>query len=213
MLPAAAAAAALLRRRGRICPAAAAAVAAAAAARRLASSGGDAAAAAAVNAAFARLQPVTDADVAAFRDILGDGGVITDPDALVGYNRRAGGREAEREGTERWGQSVPRPAARPLPLRRPPESRASARSKPPTKTLRDWMGKYVGASRVALRPRTTAQVAAVLARCHARSLPVVPQGGNTGRARRRRRRSCSSAAASPLSHTAAAARCCAPLRL
>jgi FAD/FMN-containing dehydrogenase len=39
----------------------------------------------------------------------------------------------------------------------------------------DWMGKYRGASRVALKPKTTAQVAAVLAHCNARHLAVVPQ--------------------------------------
>jgi FAD/FMN-containing dehydrogenase len=37
------------------------------------------------------------------------------------------------------------------------------------------MGKYRGASRVALKPKTTAQVAAVLAHCNARHLAVVPQ--------------------------------------
>ena len=42
------------------------------------------------------------------------------------------------------------------------------------------MGKYHGAARVALRPRSTAQVSAVLAHCSARRLAVVPQGGNTG---------------------------------
>ena len=44
----------------------------------------------------------------------------------------------------------------------------------------DWLGKYRGAARVALKPKTTAQVAAVLAHCNARRLAVVPQGGNTG---------------------------------
>lgn len=42
------------------------------------------------------------------------------------------------------------------------------------------MGKYEGAASVALKPRSTAQVSAVLAHCHARRLAVVPQGGNTG---------------------------------
>ena len=42
------------------------------------------------------------------------------------------------------------------------------------------MGKYRGRAPVALRPRTTAEVAAVLKHCHARDLAVVPQGGNTG---------------------------------
>lgn len=42
------------------------------------------------------------------------------------------------------------------------------------------MGKYEGAASVALRPRSTAQVSALLQYCHARRLAVVPQGGNTG---------------------------------
>ena len=44
----------------------------------------------------------------------------------------------------------------------------------------DWMKKYRGRSEVLLLPSTTAEVSAVLARCHARGLAVVPQGGNTG---------------------------------
>ena len=44
----------------------------------------------------------------------------------------------------------------------------------------DWLGKYKGRARLALRPATTAQVAAVLKHCSARRLAVVPQGGNTG---------------------------------
>ena len=44
----------------------------------------------------------------------------------------------------------------------------------------DWLHKYTGASRVALKPKTTAQVAALLSHCNARRLAVVPQGGNTG---------------------------------
>ena len=42
------------------------------------------------------------------------------------------------------------------------------------------MKKYRGRSEVLLLPSTTAEVSAVLARCHARGLAVVPQGGNTG---------------------------------
>ncbi|KAL6778000.1 hypothetical protein ACKKBG_A16540 [Auxenochlorella protothecoides x Auxenochlorella symbiontica] len=45
---------------------------------------------------------------------------------------------------------------------------------------RDWMGKYRGRGRCVLRPRSTAQVSAVLRHCSARRLAVVPQGGNTG---------------------------------
>ena len=44
----------------------------------------------------------------------------------------------------------------------------------------DWLGKYRGTARVALKPKTTAQVAALLSHCNARRLAVVPQGGNTG---------------------------------
>lgn len=45
---------------------------------------------------------------------------------------------------------------------------------------RDWMGKYVGKSKLALKPSTTEQVSQVLAYCSLRRLAVVPQGGNTG---------------------------------
>ena len=44
----------------------------------------------------------------------------------------------------------------------------------------DWMGKYKGASRLALRPGSTQEVSRILAHCNERRLPVVPQGGNTG---------------------------------
>jgi D-2-hydroxyglutarate dehydrogenase len=49
---------------------------------------------------------------------------------------------------------------------------------PPARS--DWMRKYHGSSRLALRPASTEQAAAALARCSARRLAVVPQGGNTG---------------------------------
>eukprot|EP00878_Enallax_costatus_P022280 GHUV01023625.1.p1 GENE.GHUV01023625.1~~GHUV01023625.1.p1 ORF type:complete len:250 (+),score=41.15 GHUV01023625.1:583-1332(+) len=45
---------------------------------------------------------------------------------------------------------------------------------------RDWMGKYVGQSKLALKPSTTEEVSQVLAYCSLRRLAVVPQGGNTG---------------------------------
>jgi FAD/FMN-containing dehydrogenase len=41
-------------------------------------------------------------------------------------------------------------------------------------------GAWRGRTPVVLRPATTAQVAAVLQLCHAKGVPVVPQGGNTG---------------------------------
>jgi D-2-hydroxyglutarate dehydrogenase len=47
----------------------------------------------------------------------------------------------------------------------------------------DWMRKYTASeanSVVVVRPRTTAQVAAVMKHCATHSIAVVPQGGNTG---------------------------------
>lgn len=46
--------------------------------------------------------------------------------------------------------------------------------------LRDWRGHYHGATPLLLRPRTTAQVAAIVAIAAATRTPLVPQGGNTG---------------------------------
>lgn len=45
---------------------------------------------------------------------------------------------------------------------------------------RDWTGRYSGRCSMVVRPGSTAEVSAVLARCAADHLPVVPQGGNTG---------------------------------
>ena len=44
----------------------------------------------------------------------------------------------------------------------------------------DWTRRFAGKSLVVMRPRDTAQVAAVLAACNRFKLGVVPQGGNTG---------------------------------
>ena len=44
----------------------------------------------------------------------------------------------------------------------------------------DWLGQYHGRSRLALRPRDTEDVSAILAHCNDRRLAVTPQGGNTG---------------------------------
>jgi FAD/FMN-containing dehydrogenase len=44
----------------------------------------------------------------------------------------------------------------------------------------DWMKKYHGQSKLALRPKTTEQVSKILKYCYERCLAVVPQGGNTG---------------------------------
>jgi FAD/FMN-containing dehydrogenase len=44
----------------------------------------------------------------------------------------------------------------------------------------DWTGRFQGATPAVVRPRDTAEVAAVLSLCAAAGQPVVPQGGNTG---------------------------------
>ena len=44
----------------------------------------------------------------------------------------------------------------------------------------DWTGRFRGRTPAVVRPRDTAEVAAVLALCTYAGLPVVPQGGNTG---------------------------------
>ncbi|HEY7144726.1 MAG TPA: FAD-binding oxidoreductase [Streptosporangiaceae bacterium] len=46
--------------------------------------------------------------------------------------------------------------------------------------LTDWTRRYRGDAACVVRPGTAAQVAEVLRYCAARSVPVVPQGGNTG---------------------------------
>src|SRR6478736_2815935 len=44
----------------------------------------------------------------------------------------------------------------------------------------DWTGRFAGHTPAVVRPRDTAEVAAVLGLCTDAGLPVVPQGGNTG---------------------------------
>ncbi len=44
----------------------------------------------------------------------------------------------------------------------------------------DWTGRFHGHAAAVVRPRDTAEVAAVLALCTDAGVPVVPQGGNTG---------------------------------
>ena len=44
----------------------------------------------------------------------------------------------------------------------------------------DWTGRRRGVARAVVRPGTGAEVAAILARCAAGGVTVVPQGGNTG---------------------------------
>lgn len=50
----------------------------------------------------------------------------------------------------------------------------------PASSLRDWSDERGGVPLALAQPRTTAQVSAVLALCHAHGQPVVPQGGMTG---------------------------------
>ena len=44
----------------------------------------------------------------------------------------------------------------------------------------DWSGDLTGVAKVVVRPRTTADVAAIVRYCAGQGLPVVPQGGHTG---------------------------------
>jgi FAD/FMN-containing dehydrogenase len=46
--------------------------------------------------------------------------------------------------------------------------------------LTDWRGRYHGRAMAVVRPGTTDEVAAVVRACAADSIPIVPQGGNTG---------------------------------
>src|SRR5690606_26533212 len=46
--------------------------------------------------------------------------------------------------------------------------------------LTDHRGLFHGRAAAVVLPRETAQVASLLAFCHANRVPVVPQGGNTG---------------------------------
>jgi FAD/FMN-containing dehydrogenase len=46
--------------------------------------------------------------------------------------------------------------------------------------LTDWRGKWTGPALAVAQPADTAEVAQLLAWCHAHGVPVVPQGGNTG---------------------------------
>jgi FAD/FMN-containing dehydrogenase len=46
--------------------------------------------------------------------------------------------------------------------------------------LADWRGRYRGAATCVVRPASTAAVAAVVRACAEATMPIVPQGGNTG---------------------------------
>lgn len=59
-------------------------------------------------------------------------------------------------------------------------ARHSALPRPAPLRRSDWMGKYKGSSSIAIKPKTTQQVADILRHCSERRLAVVPQGGNTG---------------------------------
>lgn len=48
------------------------------------------------------------------------------------------------------------------------------------KYLREWRDRYVGASPLVLRPKTTGEVAEILKLCNEARVGVVPQSGNTG---------------------------------
>jgi FAD/FMN-containing dehydrogenase len=44
----------------------------------------------------------------------------------------------------------------------------------------DWTGRWRGPARFVVRPGSTSEVAAVVAACARRGVPLIPQGGNTG---------------------------------
>jgi len=44
----------------------------------------------------------------------------------------------------------------------------------------DWTKKFVGQSKLVLKPKSNAEVAAILEYCNNEKLALVPQGGNTG---------------------------------
>lgn len=140
-------------------------------------------------------------DVAFFKQTLGEQGVVTDPHALQAFNRCG----AASSTWPRWrvvdtvvqqglspssfpswkrGRAVERPGdADDADRQHLGIGKGLADSGCSLMLLgscRDWMRKYEGRSGVALKPRTTEQVAAVLAYCNAQRLAVVPQGGNTG---------------------------------
>ncbi len=46
--------------------------------------------------------------------------------------------------------------------------------------LTDWRGRYRGAARAVVQPRSTTEAAQLVRWCAARRAPMVPQGGNTG---------------------------------
>ena len=106
-------------------------------------------------------------DVDYFRSVVGETGVVTDPDALQTYNTCAETGEAT---------SVPRASSAVRASNAAPSlPRASSVALSASYTCRDWMGKYEGRCSVALRPKSTEQVSRLLAHCNQRVLAVVPQ--------------------------------------
>lgn len=49
-----------------------------------------------------------------------------------------------------------------------------------TRYVVDWTGRWRGSARAVVRPRTVAEVVAVVDVCRTHAVPIVPQGGNTG---------------------------------
>ena len=46
--------------------------------------------------------------------------------------------------------------------------------------VNDWRGRYRGTALAVVRPKTTAEVAAIVRRCVEADIAIVTQGGNTG---------------------------------
>ena len=45
---------------------------------------------------------------------------------------------------------------------------------------RDWTKKFVGNSKLMLKPSSTEEISEILKYCNQQKIAVVPQGGNTG---------------------------------
>ncbi len=61
-----------------------------------------------------------------------------------------------------------------------PEGALLTRDEDLARYSRDWSGDHAGRPLAAALPSSTAEMSALLARCHAENIPVVPQGGLTG---------------------------------
>lgn len=111
---------------------------------------------------------VSEDDIEFFKSVLGDRGVVEDETALEPMNRCA---KACIHATLYATLYI---------KHQPQQLRTSQLYCNPYLARRDWMGKYVGRSKLALKPNTTEEVSQVLAYCSRRRLALVPQGGNTG---------------------------------